>query len=206
MADEEYAMTPWGYAASTKGDPNAFAAPISYEDFQTMTGGRFGDKDQAESALKLAFSAIRDACGWHVCPQIPCEEYAEGPARTIALRSLNVADVAVSELGRDLAEGEFEYSPRGVVRRACFRTWPARYASVRFRYLSGFGASMCSGFLACAVQVASNMLAAPAGVQSESAGNVSISYNQTASGVSGGVRLLDSDIAMLRPYMLERGL
>ena len=36
----------------------------------------------------------------------------------------------------------------------------------------------------------------------QQAGNVSISYNQTASGVSGGVRLLDSDLQMLRVYTL----
>ena len=68
--------------------------------------------------------------------------------------------------------------------------------------LMGIPASMAPGLVTVAAQVASNALAAPAGVQSEQAGNVSISYNQTASGVSGGVRLLDSDLQMLRVYTL----
>lgn len=205
MAEPEYAMTPWGYAVDAPAD-GSFECPITAQEFQAMTGGRFADEDQASSALAAAFSAIRDACGWHVCPQVPCEEYAQGPARALRLKTLLAQGVEVRECGRDLEEGEFEYSFRGIVRRACFRAWPAGLDSVRLRYISGFEPETCSGFVACAVQVASNMLAAPAGVQSESAGNVSISYNQTASGVSGGIRLLESDIAMLRPYMLERGL
>ena len=65
---------------------------------------------------------------------------------------------------------------------------------------------MAPGLVTVAAQVASNALAAPAGVQSEQAGNVSISYNQPASGVSGGVRLLDSDLALLRLSALAGGL
>lgn len=70
------------------------------------------------------------------------------------------------------------------------------------RYESGIPAEMAGALEAVCSQVAANALAAPAGVSSEQSGGVSISYNQTAQGVSGGIRLLDSDLAMLAPYML----
>ncbi len=56
---------------------------------------------------------------------------------------------------------------------------------------------------AVVAQIAANALAAPAGVRAEQAGDVSVTYNTTASGVSGGVRLLDSDLAMLAPYAID---
>ena len=40
-------------------------------------------------------------------------------------------------------------------------------------------------------------------MRAEQAGDVSVTYNTTASGVSGGVRLLDSDLAMLAPYVID---
>ena len=53
-------------------------------------------------------------------------------------------------------------------------------------------------------QIASNALAGAAGVSSETAGGVSISYNRTADGVSGGVSLLPRDKEMLQAYRLVR--
>lgn len=148
-------------------------------------------------------AVIRDACGWHVSPQLTCVERTSGPGRVIALHTLLMPQVeSVEERGAELGPGEFEFSERGLIRRCCWREWPAGWGSVVARYVSGIPSEMAPALVTVAAQVAANSLAAPSGVQSEQAGDVSITYNQTASGVSGGVRLLDSDFAMLRIYML----
>lgn len=199
---EAYTPTAWGYSAAVEdGKLPPIITPAQLEE---ATGGRFGPKTPGvETVLAGVSAVIRDACGWHVSPVLDVEERTGGPGKVIALRTLMMPeDPEVVELGEELGPGQFEWDQRGLIRRACFRQWPGGWGSVVARYKSGIPASMAPALVAVAAQVASNALAAPAGVQSEQAGNVSISYNQTASGVSGGVRLLDSDVAMLRAYML----
>ena len=198
-----YTPTAWGYSIAT--DDGSLPPLITPEQLEEATGGRFGaDTPGVSNVLAGVSAAVRDACGWHVSPVLDCEERASGPGRVIALHTLMMPeDPEVEELGVTLGPGQFEWSERGLVRRACWREWPRGLGSVVVRYRSGIPAEMAPGLVTVAAQVASNALAAPAGVQSEQAGNVSISYNQTASGVSGGVRLLDSDLALLRIYALE---
>ena len=195
-------LTAWGYRIETEdGRLPPLIAPAALAD---ATGGRFGEDTPGVAAvLDQVSAAIRDACGWHVSPVLTCVERTQGPGRVIALRTLMMHGVeSVTELGAELEPGQFEWQPRGLVRRACWREWPGTWGSVEVRYDSGIPPEAAPSLAAVAAQVASNALAAPAGVRQEQAGNVSISYNQTASGVSGGVRLLDSDLAMLRVYSI----
>lgn len=200
--DGEFMPTPWGYSVD---EPCGALPPlIDVATLEEVTRGRFGlSTPGVDAVLDGVSAAIRAACGWHVSPVVRCMERTQGPGRVIALKSLLVPEVeSVEEEGRELAPGEFEFSDRGLLRRACWKSWPARWGSVVAVYKSGIPAGMAGGLAVVAAQVASNALAAPAGVQSEQAGDVSVSYNQTASGVSGGVRLLPSDLAMLAPYTL----
>lgn len=199
---ETYVPTAWGYSVAS--DDGKLPPLITPEQLQEATGGRFGPKTPGVSTVLDGVSAvIRDACGWHVSPVLDVEERTGGPGKVIALRTLMMPDdPEVEELGVALGSGQFEWDCRGLIRRACFRSWPDAWGSVVVRYRSGIPSDMAPELVAVAAQVASNALAAPAGVQSEQAGGVSISYNQTASGVSGGVRLLESDLAMLRVYMI----
>lgn len=203
MADAKtYAPTAWGYSIAA--EDGRIPPLITPEQLGEATGGRFGaDTPGVSTVLDGVSAVIRDACGWHVSPVLDVEERTSGPGRVIALRTLLMTDdPEVEELGAALGPGQFEWDRRGLIRRACFREWPSGWGSVVVRYRSGIPPEMAPALVSAAAQVASNALAAPAGVQSEQAGSVSISYNQTASGVSGGVRLLDSDLAMLRIYTL----
>ncbi|MEF2593323.1 MAG: hypothetical protein U0M51_02105 [Eggerthellaceae bacterium] len=197
-----YTPTAWGYSVAT--EDGKLPPIITPEQLEESTGGRFGaDTPGVGTVLEGVSAVIRDACGWHVSPVLDVEERTGGPGKVIALRTLMMPeDPEVVEMGEELGPGQFEWDQRGLIKRACFRCWPEGWGSVVARYRSGIPPEMAPALVAVAAQVASNALAAPAGVQSEQAGNVSISYNQTASGVSGGVRLLDSDLAMLRVYML----
>lgn len=201
--DAAFVPTAWGYSVRT--EDGKVPPLITPQQLHEATGGRFGpDTPGVETVLDGVSSVIRDACGWHIAPALEVRERTSGPGRVIALRTLMIRDDPdVTEMGVQLGPGEFEWDPRGLIRRACFRQWPPTWGGVVVDYVSGLDASMAPGLVSVAAQVASNALAAPAGVQSEQAGNVSISYNQTASGVSGGVRLLDSDLSILRIYTIE---
>lgn len=199
---DEATPTPWGYSVELGGEP--MPPLITPERLSELTGGRFGPSAKgASAALDAVSAAVRAACGWHVSPPLVCVERTQGPGRVIALKTLMMGGVlSVEEDGQKLADGDFEWMERGLLRRACFREWTRRWGGVAVRYESGIPAGMAGALEAVCSQVAANALAAPAGVSSEQSGGVSISYNQTAQGVSGGIRLLDSDLAMLAPYML----
>ena len=118
--------------------------------------------------LDSVSAAIRDACGWHVSPPLPVVERTQGPGRMLALRSLMVTGVeSVAECGAELAEGQYEWRMDGALRRACWRSWPDAYRSVEVRYTSGIPSEMAPALAAVASQLASNALAAPAGVRSD---------------------------------------
>lgn len=201
-----WTYTPWGYQVET--DDNGGLPPvITPEALSDLTQGRFGPSTVGvESVLAGVSAAIRSACGWHVSPSLRCKASAGGGCRLLELPSMLVTDVeSVSELGNELPDGAYEWAESGVLRRCQWRSWPPGFGSVEVVFVSGIPDAVASDLSVIAAQIASNALAAPAGVRQESAGNVSITYNQTGNGVSGGVRLLDGDLAMLSPYMLQRG-
>ena len=69
-------------------------------------------------------------------------------------------------------------------------------------FSSGYDLDEVPDLAAIVAQIAANALVATPGVQSERAGDVQISYNSTAYGVSGGVALLDRDKLLLAPHRL----
>lgn len=194
-------MTPWGYDV----DADELPPIISPEQLSALSGGRFGaDTVGVASVLAAVSAAVRNACGWHVSPAVDVVEATQGPGRVLRLHTLVLHSIAsVTERGEELGEGQFEASRSGILRRLCWREWPGGLGSVVVAYRSGIPADMAPDLAAVAAQMASNALAAPAGVKAEQAGDLSVTYNATASGVSGGVRLLESDLAMLAPYALE---
>ena len=64
--------TPWGYDAEELGPI------VSLERFHKITNYAYTNNPRLESALYAASQAIRNYCGWHVCPSVECTAYPEG--------------------------------------------------------------------------------------------------------------------------------
>ena len=191
-------MTPWGYRVEGGKLPPLAG---SY-DFELSTGGAF-DIERAERAIESASAAVRSYCGWHVAPALECTASAGGPGKLICLPTLALRSVeSVTELGRELSDGEYEWREDGILRRACFRQWPSQWKSVEARFVSGFDPEAVDELSQIVTQIVANCLAASPGVRSEQAGDVSVTFNSTGSGISGGVSLTERDRMMLEPYRL----
>lgn len=200
----EYMPTPWGYdveSSSTGLDPL-----ISPDDFASLTSGAYAADDlRVVMTLRSVSGAIRSYCCWHVSPVLQCRclPPTDG-GRLLTLPALRVDSVdSVTELGAALVEGQYEARSDGLLRRAQFRGWPAEWGSVQVEYKAGFTTVMVPELAQTVAQITASCLAAPAGIRDEQAGQVRLTYNQTAPGVSGGVTLLDRDLAMLEPYRLQ---
>lgn len=195
-------VTPWGY--EIVGD---LPSLIDASTFNRMTGDRFAGMD-VSSALASVSAAIRGYCGWHIAPNVTCYFETNGPGRTITVPTLALTDlIEVTEHGQELDADELEWLQSGLIRKPpslCWHHpgWHPKWRSVHVTYESGYDMDAVPDLAAIVSQVASNHLAAPAGVRSERAGNVEVSYNTTGNGVSGGVTLLSRDMSMLGQYRL----
>ena len=187
-------MTKWGYSVETE----SLAPLISVADFKTATGGRMVSSDERIAAvIESASQAIRDWCGWHVAPNLACEWTGQGEGNLMLLPCFGVTEVeSLSVDGREVLD--FEWLNSGLIRIPC--RFPDKWRSCDVVYSAGFDAT--GALSAAVVQVASNALAATPGIREEHAGQVGATYNQTEAGVSGGVRLLPSDLSLLAPYRL----
>lgn len=186
--------TPWGYRID-----GALPPLMSAEEFAIATGGALlADPARIEWALQVASQAVRDFCGWHVAPLVKCTADLTLDGRFVKLPTMAVDSIEAVEVNGTAAT--YEWIEAGLLRvnayscrdhwRGCHVEWYA-------------GEDMAGALAAVVSQIASNALAAAPGVREEHAGQVGISYNQTANGVSGGVRLLESDKAILDAYRIR---
>lgn len=184
-------QTPWGYDLDEVNLP-----PLLTEaEFNTLSGGRWSGNPQVAPMLAAVSQAVRNYCNWHVSPSLKCVAKVSAERGYLQLPGMNVTQVSsVTEGDETLAD--YEWKRNGSV-RGCFDT---RWQGVEVAYTCGLDDVLVKTIV---TQIACNCLAAPGGVREEHAGQVGITYNQTASGVSGGVSLLERDKDMLAPYRIS---
>lgn len=198
-----YLLTQWGYEAEV-GDETAVPAIVTPADIETASKGQIKANDPRVEAMCLAVSsAIRDYCGWHISPVLTCRYTTELSDRIIYLPAVGVRGInSISVDGKNIPVDSIEYKSSGLVRLANLSSADGiKWGSTVIEYEAGFDntAALVSQI---AAQIALNSLTASAGIRSESAGQVSLTYNTTGDGITGGVSLLGRDMLLLKPYRL----
>ena len=170
-------------------------------DFRALVPNLSADDEQLEAVLGGVSAAIRNWCGWHVAPSLSCTFVGHGEGRLLMLPAMGVTKVDSLKIGGSTVDAaSYEWTAAGMV-RLCGDAFPDAWRSVECAYDAGFTAAAIGQVVA---QVASNALVAAPGVREEHAGQVGITYNQTGSGISGGVSILGRDAELLAPYKLAR--
>ena len=189
--------TDWGYFVEAASVP----ALMSTADFRALVPNMSATDAQLEAVLGGVSAAIRNYCGWHVAPALPCRYVGHGEGRLLMLPAMGVTEVGSLSIGGAAVDATcYEWTAAGMV-RLNGDAFPDAWRSVECGYTAGFSAEAIGQVVA---QVASNALVAAPGVREEHAGQVGITYNQTGSGISGGVSLLARDMELLAPYKLAR--
>ena len=190
-------MYSWGYDLA---DGTALPSIITPAQSALLTQGRMSSTtEQVQAMLDAVSAAVRGYARWHVAPALPCVWVGDAPDGICHVPAMGVSSVtSVTVDGRALGPGEYEWSRSGLVR---LRSRAPRWGGVEVEFTAGFeDVDDLGGVVA---QIAANALAASPGVREEHAGQVGITYNQTANGVSGGVRLLDSDRMLLDRWRIR---
>lgn len=189
-----YQLSPWGYEID--GD---LAPIVTLEEFQARTANAYTQTDKITAALAGASAVVRNACGWHVAPSMPCRATMDGGERRTFLPSMfvtNVSSVAVQ--GEDVTDA-CEWSRLGELRIHAYV--PDRLRAVVCEYVAGVEAM--EDLKALVTSVVQRAVGVTYGVSSETAGGVSITYGSGAVAGAGGVLLTPADVAALAPYMLR---
>ncbi len=184
--------TPWGYSV------DELPAILSPQELRALMPTLSSTDDTLAAVLDGVSSAVRDYCGWHVSPVLECTYINNGDGPLLMLPAMGVQSVKSLEV--DGIEPEFEWDASGMVRLKG-GSFPCGWRNVTAVYTAGFASASVAQVVA---QIAANMLTASPGVREEHAGQVGITYNQTGSGITGGVSILGRDRELLAPYKLAR--
>lgn len=173
------------------------------EQIEAWTEGEVAaDDPRLELLLGGASAAVRAYCGWHVAPVVrdtlTVTDHYGGGRLDVLVPTGNLRDVTgVRVDGRPV--DRFAWDPSGAVWAGPLSSGPHR---VEVDVEHGWHPSEVPALASIVVQVSVVALSSPKGATREAAGQVSVSWAQTAIGVSGGLTLLDRDLAVLDGYRI----
>lgn len=174
--------TPWGYEADN------LPPIITEEKFHEITDCAYIYNPRIRSALMAASQAIRNYCGWHICPSAQCTAYLTGGAIVAKLPAGYVSTVtSVTEDGVALTAGDYEWRRDGLLKRAFPHKWSDKWDGIEVAYTAGYELDAVPDLAEAICAITAGVLSVSAGVISESADGVSISYSQSASSIAAGL-------------------
>lgn len=187
--------TAWGYDVE-----NDIAPMISVEEFNELTGNTYYANERAESAIKAASQAIRNYCGWHICPSMECTAYPAGGGIIMKLPAAYVSSITkITENGEELtAKTDYEWRRDGLLKRSRHHRWSDSWDSIEVKYTAGYDTDAVPDLAEAVCAIVAGVLAVSAGITSESADGVSISYSANAASIAAG--LTSQQKRALEPY------
>ena len=202
-------LTQWGYTL-----PNIESLPsmLDVAAFDEFTAGKYSGDERIERNLMAASTAIRNYCGWHVSPSLTCtlsttlhdkRVVRVGHALLIQLPATYVSEVSSIEIN-GTAYTLFVIEPNGMLKVygidfAGFY----EYTTIEITYTAGVPSALMESVEELIAHRATHALASSAGVQSEAAGGVSITYSANWINSSMSTALADDNKEVLAPFKLE---
>lgn len=182
--------TAWGYEVSGEIQPI-----ISKDQFNQMTGSAYANNPRVESALAAASQVIRNYCGWHVAPSMSCTAYPVGGSHVMRLPASYISGVT-RVMDDSVVLTDYEWRSDGLLRRE--EGWPDKWNKVKVEYTAGYDIAALPDLAESICSIVTGVLAISAGVSSESADGVSVSYSKDASSIAAA--LTSQQKSALEPY------
>ena len=197
-------LTSWGY--SVDGELTDF---LTETEFDVFTAGKFTDDSRVESNIKSATAAIRNYCGWHLYPELPCEltttffdrRVSEGRGGIlIQLPAKFVTGITSITIG-DTSCDKYTLDPSGLLKvyeaPSCME-----YTPIVIQYTAGLSSDMMDAIKELTANRITHAVASSYGVTSEAAGGVSVTYNASWAGNTQASALPDDSKDVLLPYRI----
>ena len=202
-------LTTWGYALT---DVDALPGIMTLSEFNDITAGKYLTDGRVEHSIKAAASAIRNFCGWHIYPSLTCELKTTlyDKAVTVSDRMILIQLPAtfVSEIESITIDGA-EYESYVLMPNGILRIFGLPWSRLKLwtplvvRYTAGLPEGGADGLRAILADRVAHALASSDGVQSETAGGISVTYNATWANGAKATALADDSKEVLSPYRLR---
>ena len=205
-------LTNWGYEIMSA---DALPNLLSIAEFDELTAGKYRGDARTVANIHAAQDSIRNYCGWHIAGPLSCrvvltpqdkwisfnrgDVLVQLPARFVSAISHVYVNATATEGVWTGREPDYYLDPNGLVRLYDVGYLP-RKSRIVIEYTAGLSAEMCSGIKELVAHRVTHALASSAGVQSETAGNVSITYSANWINSARATALADDNKEMLAPY------
>ena len=202
-------QTIWGYTIT---DADSLAEMLTVEEFNNITANKYVGDARIEPNIDAACAAIRNYCGWHVYPAQACsmtERLLAGNGRVKRAGAdilIQLPATFVSTPVTVTIDGvpfdDFDLAPNGILRLFDVG-WMTRRTQITVTYTAGLSAGMMDSIKELIAHRVTHALASSAGVQSESAGGVSVTYSANWINSARSTALPDDNKEVLAPYRVR---
>ena len=202
-------LTTWGYTIT---DADSLQDMLTVAEFNTMTANKYAGDVRIPDNIAAASMAIRNYCDWHMYPskacsfsetmlfengrikQVGCDIVIQLPATCVT----GVTSVTIN------GEPWTDYSLSTNGKLHLFDAGRlSRRSQIVVNYTAGLSDGMMAGVKELIAHRVTHALASSAGVQSETAGGVSITYSANWINSSRSTALADDNKEVLAPYKLR---
>lgn len=214
-------MTNWGYAILDTDDEHPITSMdplLTVAEFNDFTADKYVGDDRIEPNLKAASAAIRNYCGWHVYPDYPCEFNTQMYDRRITavrgglliqlpakfVTSVESIMIGSEEYTSDTDDVHFIIQPNGII-RVFIRSFVdiSPYTPVSVYYTAGLSDALADSLKELVAHRVTHALASSGGIQSETAGGVSITYSANWTNSARSTALADDNKEVIEPFRLQ---
>lgn len=204
-------LTTWGYSVQ---DETELTDLLTVEEFNALTANKYAGDSRIPETIKAASMAVRNYCGWHVSPELTCicsERILSGDGRVKRAGAdilIQLPAAIVSQVDSVTIDGtaftDYVLSPNGMLRLfdACLRP-VTRRTEITVNYSAGVPEELTDAIKELIASRVTRALAGTAGIASESAGGVSVSYSSGWSNGGGAGALQSTDVETLEPYKIR---
>ena len=201
-------VTNWGYTLT---ELEELPGLLSLEEFNTFTANKYAGDMRISSEISAACASIRNCCGWHISPAAACELeehilYEDGRIKRrgsdlmIQLPARFVASVSNVMINDDVIE-DYILERNGILWLLNVDPRLSRKTKITVAYTAGL--DDLPAIKELIAHMVTHALAVPAGITSEAAGGVSVTYNASWVKSARATALPDDNREVLAPYRLE---
>lgn len=202
-------MTNWGYTLT---NVDKMVNMLTEDEYNEFTANKYASDDRAPRNIAAACSAIRNYCNWHVYPEEECKlettfyDYRVSEVFggiLIQLPAKYVKSIESVTIG-NTAHTAYVIEPNGVLRLYNI-SWSGVYkhTPIVVEYTAGVPEELMDGLKELIAHRVTHAMASTSGVQSETAGGVSITYNATWANTSRATALADDNKEVLQAYRVQ---
>lgn len=201
-------LTTWGYTLT---DVNAIPDILTADEYNEFTADKYAGDSRSIVNIDAAQAAIRNYCGWHVCPSLSCKLsttfYDRRVTRVKDTILVQLPAAFVTDVSAVTIDGEsystFVFETSGILRvyGAPYHVHP--YTTIEVEYTAGVDESLAGALKELIAHRVTHALTSTTGVQSESAGGVSVTYNAAWTNNTRATALPDDNKEVLAPYRVK---